>query len=290
MELHTPRAANTFMVRVLREQLGAALPSLVLRGTGWALLTIGRKQLRQGGQASRGRNRIVIGVDRGKIVSATKRAVAASPARGLLSTHLSRQTRILFSRPDAFRESRWTATAGDRCPHLDRWHALDWEATEFEVSELVAGFVRALQPDYVIETGTASAQTTYLIGRALRKNGHGRLVSLEIDPACVRAGQHMCRRLPVEVRCQSSMEFTPGEPIDFAWFDSLLDLRVPEFRRYLPHMHARTIVGFHDTAHQNASELREGLASLIDEGLLRMIELTTPRGVAFAQVTAARPV
>lgn len=228
-------------------------------------------------------------MDRGKIVTATKRAVAASPARGLLGTHLSRQTRILFSRLDAFRESRWYAAADDRCPHPERWHSLDIMATEFEVSELVAGFVRALQPDYVIETGTASAQTTYLIGRALRKNGHGRLVSLEIDPACVRAGQHMCRRLPVEVRRQSSMEFTPEEPVDFAWFDSF-ELRVLEFRRYLPYMHARTIVGFHDTAIPSESALREGLASLIDEGLLRMIELPTPRGVAFAQVAAAYPV
>lgn len=233
-------------------------------------------------------------MNQGKIVPATKRAVAASPARGLLGTHLSPQTKIRFWGLDALRESRWRAAedweaVSDRCPHPERWHSLDIMATEFEVSELVAGFVRALQPDYVIETGTASAQTTYLIGRALRKNGHGRLVSLDIDPACARAGQHMCRRLPVEVRRQSSMEFTPEEPIDFAWFDSF-ELRALEFRRYLPHMHARTIVGFHDTAIPSFSALREGLASLIDEGLVRMIELPTPRGVAFAQVTAAAPV
>lgn len=82
------------------------------------------------------------------------------------------------------------------------------------------------------------------------------------------------------------MEFTPEEPVGFAWFDSLFELRVPEFRRYLPHMHSRTIVGFHDTAHEDpsASGFREGLASLVNEGLMRMIELPTPRGVTFAQV------
>lgn len=82
-------------------------------------------------------------MDRSKIVTATKRSVAASPAHVLLGTQLSRQTRILLSGPDAFRESRWRAADG-RCPHPERWHSLDFQATEFEVSELVAGFVRAL--------------------------------------------------------------------------------------------------------------------------------------------------
>jgi hypothetical protein len=44
------------------------------------------------------------------------------------------------------------------------------------------------------------------------------------------------------------LEFTPEQPIDFAWFDTVTDMRHTEYRRYHPHMHARTIVGFHDTA------------------------------------------
>jgi hypothetical protein len=184
---------------------------------------------------------------------------------------------------EAFSEARWGDAGDARCPYPQRWHSLDVQATEFEVSELVAGFVRALQPDYVVETGTASAQTARAIGKALRRNGQGRLVSLEVDEGLVAAGRSMCRGLPVEIRQQESLAFIPEQQIDFAWLDSLVELRAAEFRRYYPHMHARTIVGFHDT-HPRFPELQSGIDALADEGLLRYIQLPTPRGVTFAQV------
>jgi predicted O-methyltransferase YrrM len=151
------------------------------------------------------------------------------------------------------------------------------------VTELVAAFVTALQPDYVIETGTASAQTAVAIGKALKRNGQGRLVTLEVDRHRVEAARSLCAGLPVEVRQLASLDFEPQQRIDFAWFDSLINLRVPEFRRYFPFMHNRTVVGFHDTS-PDKSDLQEQIDGLADEGLLRYILLPTPRGATFAQV------
>lgn len=175
-------------------------------------------------------------------------------------------------------EASWTLPRTD-CPHPERWHAPDADSTEIEVSELIAAFVRALQPDYVVETGTCWGQTSEAIGRALQTNGQGRLVSLEVEPEKVAHATKRCQGLPVEIRLCDSLRFTPEQPIGFAFFDSLLPLRIPEYERYLPWLATGTIVGFHDTAphHGYGHQLEQ-----IDG--LRPIRLRTPRGVTFAEV------
>lgn len=176
-------------------------------------------------------------------------------------------------------ESRWTPARPD-CPHPEWWTSTDAHSTEIEVSELVGAFVRALQPEYVVETGTCWGQTAQQIGLALEFNGHGRLVTLEVDPAKVEYSADRCKGLPVDVAMCSSLEYTPYETIGFAWFDSLIELRVPEFVRYREHMRPGTIVGFHDTGPQFGAfgPMINGLAGL------RPMSLPTPRGVTFAEV------
>lgn len=184
-------------------------------------------------------------------------------------------------RDTATSEGRWTAPRVD-CPHPERWHSADPDSTEFEVTELVAAMVTALQPDFVVETGAAFGQTAEAIGRALQRAGQGRLVSLEVDPGRVASSRARCEGLPVEVLQMPSLDYTPDAPVDFAFFDSLVDLRPEEFRRYLPHMHARTVVGFHDTGPQH--RVRDLLRPLEEEGLITPLYLPTPRGVCFARV------
>lgn len=178
-------------------------------------------------------------------------------------------------------ESRFTKPRPD-CPHPEYWSSTDDDSTEIEVSELVGGLVRGLQPNFCVETGTAWGQTTETIGQALRANGRGHLVTLEVDAERVRYSQRRCDGLPVTVLQQSSMTWTPSEQIDFAWFDSLFPLRAAEFRRYLPHMRRGAIVGFHDTGPQHP--LRPDIDALADEGLLRVTYFPTPRGFALGEV------
>jgi hypothetical protein len=172
------------------------------------------------------------------------------------------------------------------CPHPDRWHAVDDQSTELEVTALVAAMVTALQPEFVIETGTCIGSTTEAIGRALQANGRGKLVSLEVSPERIPIARARCQGLPVSILQMSSMDYTPDCPIDFAFFDSLARLRAEEFLRYLPWMHDRTVVGFHDTGPHHP--VRKYLAPLEDRGLLvSPLYLPTPRGVMFARVRSS---
>jgi predicted O-methyltransferase YrrM len=175
-------------------------------------------------------------------------------------------------------EARWTPPRED-CPHPEWWHSTDDDSTELEVTELVAAFVRATQPEVVVETGTAWGQTAEAIGRALRVNGHGHLYTLEVDPVRSASARHRVRRLPVTVVEQPSLSFEPPGQIDLAWFDSLIDLRVPEYHHLRPSLAPGAIVGFHDAGPQHGYRDRvEALPGL------RLIYLRTPRGVLFGEV------
>jgi hypothetical protein len=170
--------------------------------------------------------------------------------------------------------------ASDWCPNPQWWTGRDNQSAEVEVSDLVAAFVRAVQPNYVIETGSAHGHTARAIGVALGQNGHGRLDTLEVDPELAQESRRRCANLPVTVHDLSSLDFTPAEQVGFAWFDSLIELRIPEFDRFRPWMRPGTIVGFHDTAPHHGKWGQQ----IADHPGLRSIFLRTPRGVCFAEV------
>ena len=178
-----------------------------------------------------------------------------------------------------YHESAWTKPRPD-CPHPERWSSTDPQSTEREVSELVGTFVRALQPDYVIETGTCLGQTARIIGLALQANGRGHLDTLETDHERAARAREQCDGLPVAVLEVSSLDFTPSEPVGFAWFDSRIELRVAEFDLYRPHLIPGSIVGFHDTSPHQGDWGR----AVEEIPNTRAIRLRTPRGVTFVEV------
>jgi hypothetical protein len=179
-------------------------------------------------------------------------------------------------------ESEFTAPRPD-CPHPEYWHSADSDSTEYEVTALVAAFVTALQPEFVVETGTAFGQTAEAVGRALLRNGHGRLVTLETDPDRATFSRERCAGLPVEVLEIASLDYKPKDAIDFAWFDSLTHLRALEYQRYRRFMTPRCVVGFHDTGPHHVT--RKFLDPLVASGeLSNPLWLPTPRGCMFARV------
>lgn len=179
-------------------------------------------------------------------------------------------------------ESTWTKPS-DWCPNPENWHATDSDSTELEVTTLVAAFVTALQPELVIETGTAWAQTAQAIGKALQTNGHGHLITHETNPQRVQACRTKLAGLPVTVNHGSSLDWTPTAPIQFAWFDSLIPLRGPEFEHYYPWLEEGAIVGFHDSAPKHP-KMQPQIEALEARGFIKPIRLRTPRGVTFAEV------
>jgi hypothetical protein len=188
---------------------------------------------------------------------------------------------------DIPQESNYTKPR-PHCPHPERWHAYDCDATEAEVVELVAAFVRALQPDVVIETGTHLGYMAQAIGEALQRNGQGVLLTMEPDPARCDVSQRRCEGLPVVVLQRESLsithdevrDLTGGGTVGFAWFDSLVPLRVSEFEHFRPLMDERTVVGFHDTAPQHG---RWSHTVRTHPGL-SVFDLPTPRGCLLGRV------
>jgi hypothetical protein len=191
---------------------------------------------------------------------------------------------VTFDPATHYPESRWTDPRPD-CPHPEWWHSTDPESTELEVGELIAGLIRGLQPDYVVETGSCVGVTSYIIGAALQMNGHGKLDTCEVDPNAIAWAKGLTKELPVRVNEIKSMEFVPQQNIDFLFLDSLLELRVPEFHRFSKWLNPGAVVVFHDTGpHKGNPETGVSFASRVHaiEGL-RYLQLNTPRGVTLAQ-------
>jgi predicted O-methyltransferase YrrM len=170
----------------------------------------------------------------------------------------------------------------DFCMKPEFWHAADYDSTEYEVLELVSAFVRALQPEVVVETGSCYGIGSARIARALKANGHGKLYSLEINPERAETARAAVEGLPAEIVLGDSMKWCPPNEIGFCFFDSYPELRALEFRRYKPFMVPGAIVSFHDAApHHSVYWFSEELEK---EKLLKPIRLHTPRGVVFAEV------
>lgn len=179
-------------------------------------------------------------------------------------------------------ESRYTPPRPD-CPNPEYWHSSDADSTEVEVTALVAAMVTALQPDHVVETGAAWGQTAEAIGRALAANGRGHLTTLEPDAHRAAASRARCAGLPVTVLETPSLDYTPDQPVDLAWLDSLTHLRADEVRHLAPHASPRAVIGVHDTGPQHPT--RRTVDQLAHEGLLAApLYLPTPRGVCFARL------
>lgn len=172
----------------------------------------------------------------------------------------------------------------DWCPAPHWWHYTSEDSAECEVSDLAAAFVRALQPEIVVETGTYTGQTAAAIGRALAANGHGHLWTLETDPGFAATAEEACEGLPVTVIHGSSLDWTPPGPVGFAWIDSGdAGTRMQEIRNWLPLFTPGAVIGVHDT-NPGHSPVGDAVAGLIAEGLVSGITLHTPRGVSFLQL------
>lgn len=178
-------------------------------------------------------------------------------------------------------EDRFTPPSPE-CPNPRYWHSHDDASTEQEVGELVAAFVRALQPEIVVETGTSFGYTAEMIGKALKRNKHGHLFTVDTDAEMVATAIERCAGLPVTVLHMASLDYQPPGPIGFAWLDSEPQFRIDEAHLLQPFLAPGAFVGIHDTApHHN---FRPAVEKLCAEGWLRPVWLPTPRGVMFAEV------
>lgn len=184
-------------------------------------------------------------------------------------------------------EPGWYSEAGftkptAECPHPEYWHSYDLQGTEAEVIDLVGGLVRGLQPDVVLETGTSRGFMAAMIGHALTANGHGHLHTYEPDEETFTEAVATVAEVAGAVTVHNEPSMVPWThgAIDFAWFDSLVELRWPEFDFYFPHMSHRCVVGFHDTA----EKFGDWPVPVRDDVRIQSFDLPTPRGVILGRV------
>lgn len=189
-------------------------------------------------------------------------------------------------------ESAFTGEATHECPHPEWWHAWDEHSVEVETAEFLAALIGLIKPSYCIETGTAFGRAAQVMASQLQVNRHGYMHTLEVDRDRADAAHRLLKGLPAVVINISSMKFLPAANIDFAFFDSGFDLRIPEFLRYREWMHSNTIVAFHDTAPLHGGgqvgehpDLRTAIErELILPGHLNAFHLPTPRGLTIGRV------
>jgi len=193
-------------------------------------------------------------------------------------------------------------------PHCEEekaylYHTFDEGGTEIETLNVLVSLIRLFKPHLMLETGTWQADGTVAFGAALKENGFGKLISLEIVPRLAEKAEERIKQLgfteQIEVINQSSLEFieqldAAKYKFDFAFFDSSSAIRADEFYNLYNKGTLTDLISFHDT-----SRLREKTFTIKgepqDEYVRRMdeieqkycrggIEFSCSRGVRIMQL------
>ncbi len=192
--------------------------------------------------------------------------------------------------------------ATPECPQPQRWSMIDSMTAEVEVLEFIATLVTTLKPRLVVETGSFLGVSTEWIARGLQRNsqpGNGlrpdgtpsRVISCEFDPVVYAKAKARLEASPlapwIELRNESSLEMHVEGTIDLFFSDSDLDIREAEVKRFLPQINPHGIILMHD-ASSHLKTVRDAALKMESEGLISVVLLPTPRGLAIAQPRANR--
>jgi predicted O-methyltransferase YrrM len=91
----------------------------------------------------------------------------------------------------------------------------------------------------------------------------------------------------IDLQNVSSFDLKVTGQIDLFFSDSDLDVRENEVRQYLPMISPTGLILMHD-ASSHAGTVREAALRLENEGLISVVLLPTPRGLAIAQKREGR--
>jgi predicted O-methyltransferase YrrM len=139
----------------------------------------------------------------------------------------------------------------------ERYSALDGGSVEEEVAELLAALVRTYKPELVLETGTYLGVAARVLATACRRNGLGRVVTLEADSDRAAAARHALADLSnVTVVCADSLSWLrayQGPAFGLVVLDTDLAVRVEELRLLRQRGLALGPVFVHDTSRLRAA-------------------------------------
>jgi predicted O-methyltransferase YrrM len=176
--------------------------------------------------------------------------------------------------------------ATPECPNPSRWHMYDSMTAEAEVLEFLRTLVTTIKPNLIVETGSFLGVSTVWMAEGLRENGEGRIVSCELDPVVFAKAQERIVASGlgewIDLQNVSSFDLKVTGQIDLFFSDSDLDVRENEVRQYLPMISPNGLILMHD-ASSHAGTVRDAALRLEKEGLISVVLLPTPRGLAIAQ-------
>jgi predicted O-methyltransferase YrrM len=176
--------------------------------------------------------------------------------------------------------------ATPECPHPSRWRMYDSMTAEAEVLEFLRTLVTTLKPNLIVETGAFLGVSTVWMAEGLRENGSGRIVSCELDPLVFAKAQEKIAASGlsewIDLRNMSSLELETTGQIDLFFSDSDIDVREKEVRLFLPRISPNGLILIHDTSSHRGT-VRDAALRLEAEGLISVVLLPTPRGLAIAQ-------
>jgi predicted O-methyltransferase YrrM len=181
--------------------------------------------------------------------------------------------------------------ATSECPHPERWSMFDSMTAEAEVLEFLRTIVTTIKPELVVETGTFSGISTLWIAEGLKANGRGRVITCEFDPPVYENAQARIAASGlgnwIELRNEASLEMKVDGTIDLFFSDSDMPIREEEIRRFLPQINPYGLILMHD-ASSHLKVVRDAALNLEREGLISVVLLPTPRGLAVAQKREGR--
>jgi predicted O-methyltransferase YrrM len=176
----------------------------------------------------------------------------------------------------------------EECSEPERWSAPDGIAAETAVSDFLGALVHLLKPRFVVETGTYLGDTACSIGTALKLEGRGRLVTLEINPGFADTARIKCADLPVTVLTMNSLDYVPEESVDLLFLDSAYTARTKEIRFYKVFCSPACVIVSHDTV---VDSFRKDLDSLAEKFIVQpWVYFPVPRGLGitrFPQISGA---
>lgn len=129
-----------------------------------------------------------------------------------------------------------------------------WDSytVERETAELLTALVRSFKPELILETGSYHGRSTRFLADACRRNGVGRVVTLEANADCAAEASRYLRDFPeVQVVQSDSLAWLreySGPPFGLVFLDSDRYTRVEELRLLRERGLALGPVLVHDTS------------------------------------------
>jgi predicted O-methyltransferase YrrM len=181
--------------------------------------------------------------------------------------------------------------ATPECPHPELWKMYDSMTAEAEVLDFLRQLVITLKPNLVVETGTFMGVSTLAIAEGLNQNGFGRVITVELDPKVFAKAKERIDASGlaswIDARNQSSLDLHVNGSIDLLFSDSDINIREREVRHLLPQISPNGLILIHDaSSHQKV--VRDAALRLEAEGLISVVLIPTPRGLAVAQKRSGR--